>query len=209
MKKNILLLIAIIAILSIECAGQDAITIRFGQNMARLRGDQTESFIRRSGIAFGSSLVYNTSPQLSLEFEILYQENGYKIKANERFHITRLDYYNMGLFLKRTTDDLFDLPIKNVLFYAHLGPVVSLLVYDDRVSDYYYYYRRNNAQFIDLSISLGLGFSYSINAGSLNFETRHARGFVNVYPERQQKNSTWTFLLGYKINMNDLIKYSD
>ena len=168
---------------------------RIGMNLSKFSGDkiftnENSSFgsKHKSGMVFGAELQYQISQPLAVSGGVMYSQQGtsfdlsdYKEEHIDDFLDMRVNYINVPLMLVATTK--YGLSAK-----VGVQP-------EFRVSDKWDHMLTK----VNFSIPVGLAYEYH----NVALDVRYNIGITSVYkaPSDKIRNSTFTFTLGYGINL--------
>ena len=162
--------------------------IKGGYNLAAVSFDGDGETEQRHGFhigVYGESFI---SESFSIQPELMYSQQGYKITNSSGTFTQKLDYINLPLMLKAY-------PSKN--FFLEAGPQIGLAVshkeeYDGLFSGSQEYDPNN----FDWGMNFGGGFKtdYGISLG-----VRYHLGLGDLYDEGKAQNRVLQFSLGFDL----------
>lgn len=163
--------------------------LKFGYNLASVSFDGNTETGKRHGFHIG---IYGESfltKATALQIELLYSQQGYKLKDNSGTFTQKLDYINVPLLFKVY-------PNKN--FFLETGPQVGLSISHkeefDSSFDLFNSSKVYDPDNFDWGVNFGGGFT--TNSG-ISFGVRYLLGLGSVYNQGSPKNRLWQFSLGF------------
>lgn len=208
-KKIILIVIVIITATSLMSQGLSNKGIKLGLNLAKFIGEDSESDDDKSklklGFAFGGFVTYNVNMMFSLQPEAYYFMQGSKQEMEhsnlDGALLFKLNYIQIPLLAKiKLSHSGFIIP--NLL----IGPALAINTsatyeYTDELGNYMQLlgYKKTgdleDVNPIDFELIIGT----EINIGLALVDIRYNWGLTKVDKnDADLKNSTFSFLLGYK-----------
>jgi opacity protein-like surface antigen len=191
MKK--LLLFAVFAVLALNVQAQDfRIGAKAGANFASLNGDDADDAKGRASVHIGGVARIGLSEMFSLQPELVFSSQGYKVNFPGEDGVVRLNYINLPIMADITLAEGFSL---------QGGPQVGFNIsadakYDGDTTDI------EDAQTIDFGVGIGAQYILPMN---LFFQARYVIGVTNVFEEIggdqiNAKNSVISLSVGYFFN---------
>ena len=162
--------------------------IKGGYNLAAVRFDGNDQTEQRHGFhigVYGESFI---SESFSIQPELMYSQQGYKITNSSGTLTQKLDYINLPILLKAY-------PFKN--FFLEAGPQIGLAIshkeeYDGLFSGSQEYDPTN----FDWGMNFGTGFK--TNSG-ISLGVRYHLGLGDLYDEGKAQNRVLQFSLGFDL----------
>lgn len=162
--------------------------IKGGYNLAAVSFDGDGETEQRHGFhigVYGESFI---SESFSIQPELMYSQQGYKITNSSGTFTQKLDYINLPLMLKAY-------PSKN--FFLEAGPQIGLAVshkeeYDGLFSGSQEYDPNN----FDWGINFGGGFKTD---SGISLGVRYHLGLGDLYDEGKAQNRVLQFSLGFDL----------
>ena len=164
--------------------------IKGGYNVSSVSFDGTSETAKLHGFHLG---VYGESyigKHLSIQPEILYSQQGYKIIDNNGTYTQKLDYINVPLMLK-----LY--PVKS--FFLEAGPQIGFSISHKETFDSGFVLYDTSQEFepsnFDWGVNLGAGFK---SDGGVSLGARYHIGQNDIYDQDKPKNRVWQIYLGFE-----------
>ncbi|QNM85022.1 PorT family protein [Polaribacter pectinis] len=164
--------------------------IKGGYNLSSVNFDGNSETAKLHGFHIG---VYGESyigKIFSIQPEITYSQQGYKILDDSGTYTQKLDYINIPLMLKAY-------PFKN--FFMEVGPQIGFSISHKETFDAGFVLYDTSQEFepnnFDWGINIGTGFK-SDNGVSLG--VRYHIGQNDIYDEDKPKNEVWQIYLGFE-----------
>ena len=162
--------------------------IKGGYNLAAVSFDGDGETGQRHGFHIGIYGESFISESFSIQPELLYSQQGYKITNSSGTFTQKLDYINLPIMLKAY-------PSKN--FFLEAGPQVGLAVshkeeYDGLFSSSQEYDPNN----FDWGLNFGGGFK--TNSG-ISLSARYHLGLGDLYDKDKAQNRVWQFSIGFDL----------
>ncbi|MFV5701307.1 porin family protein [Flavobacterium sp. XS2P12] len=162
--------------------------IKGGYNLAAVSFDGDGETEQRHGFhigVYGESFI---SESFSIQPELMYSQQGYKITNSSGTFTQKLDYINLPLMLKAY-------PSKN--FFLEAGPQIGLAIshkeeYDGLFSGSQEYDPNN----FDWGMNFGGGFKTD---SGISLGVRYHLGLGDLYDDGKAKNRVWQFSLGFDL----------
>lgn len=172
---------------SAQAQGDTQIGVKAGINVASFTGDDAEQITdvlgplgietsARLGIAAGLAGRYWLSPQIAVQAEALYSQQGWKLEAEEGDGegAFELDYIEIPLLLRYG----FDLsPTLNGGIYA--GPGAGFAINSEITAE-------DSDETLNASIDFGLNAGIQIGSGPFYVDGRFTYGLTNPYSEQDE-----------------------
>jgi len=163
--------------------------IKGGYNVSAVSFDGTTETERLHGFHIG---IYGESyigKYFSIQPEILYSQQGYKIVDDNGTFTQKLDYLNIPLMLK-----LY--PIKSIFIEA--GPQIGFSISHKESVDAGFILNNSSEEFepnnLDWGINLGAGFK---SDSGVSLGARYHLGKNDIYEENKPKNRVWQVYIGF------------
>lgn len=164
--------------------------IKGGYNVSSVSFDGTSETARLHGFHIG---VYGESylgKYFSIQPEILYSKQGYKIIEDSGTYTQKLDYINVPLMLK-----LY--PVKS--FFLEAGPQIGFSISHKETFDSGFILYDTSKEFepsnFDWGVNLGAGFK---SDAGVSLGARYHIGQSDIYDEDKPKNRVWQLYLGFE-----------
>ena len=164
--------------------------IKGGYNVSSVSFDGTSETAKLHGFHIG---VYGESyigKYFSIQPEILYSQQGYKIIDDNGTYTQKLDYINIPLMLK-----LY--PVKS--FFLEAGPQIGFSISHKETFDSGFVLYDTSKEFepsnLDWGVNLGAGFK---SDSGVSLGARYHLGQSDIYDEDKPKNRVWQIYLGFE-----------
>jgi hypothetical protein len=166
-----------------------------GANFAKLSGNDANGAKTRTGFAGGLSVDVHVAPQLGLEIDGLYSQQGAKENLDGTDVTLHLDYIQVPVLLR------YRFPTHTpVRPFIVLGPSVgfrikcSLTAPNDSATcaDVF----GENAKSVDVGGTVGAGLGFKLGRQELSLAARYNMGFTNVFQNSDSKNRVFSVLAG-------------
>ncbi|MNT43642.1 hypothetical protein D3C72_1801260 [compost metagenome] len=162
--------------------------IKGGYNLAAVSFDGDGETEQRHGFhigVYGESFI---SESFSIQPELMYSQQGYKITNSGGTFTQKLDYINLPLMLKAY-------PSKN--FFLEAGPQIGLAVshkeeYDGLFSGSQEY----DPNSFDWGVNFGGGFKTD---SGISLGVRYHLGLGDLYDQEKAQNRVWQFFIGFDL----------
>ncbi|MNF46471.1 hypothetical protein D3C85_347340 [compost metagenome] len=162
--------------------------IKGGYNLAAVSFDGDGETEQRHGFhigVYGESFI---SESFSIQPELMYSQQGYKITNSGGTFTQKLDYINLPLMLKAY-------PSKN--FFLEAGPQIGLAVshkeeYDGLFSGSQEY----DPNSFDWGVNFGGGFKTD---SGISLGVRYHLGLGDLYDQEKAQNRVWQFSIGFDL----------
>ena len=193
MKKLILSTI-VMSIISITTHAQDlykksSVGIIGGYNLASAQFDGDSNVDQRHGFHVGFYNEIFLKERFSVQTELLYSQQGYKIETDNGDFTQKIDYLNLPILLKGYFTDHF---------YIEAGPQIGVAVSHKEEIDANFDFFDNTNEIapndFDWGANIGTGFKFD---SGINIGARYYFGLGKVYDEENQKNRVLQISLGY------------
>ncbi|AUC85765.1 hypothetical protein CW731_10910 [Polaribacter sp. ALD11] len=193
--KKIYITIALLITSVISLSAQDrknkaTAGIKGGYNLSSVSFDGTSETSKLHGFHVG---IYGESyigKYLSIQPEILYSQQGYKIVDDSGTYTQKLDYINIPLMLK-----LY--PVKS--FFLEAGPQIGFSISHKETFDSGFILYDTSEEFepnnFDWGVNLGAGFK---SDAGVSLGARYHIGQSDIYDEDKPKNRVWQIYLGFE-----------
>lgn len=192
MKKNQLILLFIVMIsASIYAQNDDKKSkagIKGGYNLSAVSFDGDSETAQLHGFHIGFYGESFIGSNVSLQLELLYSQQGYKIIDGGGTYKQELDYINLPLMLK-----LY--PSEN--FFLEAGPQIGLSISHKETFDSGFILYDTSKEFEPRNFDWGLNFGggFKTNSG-VSLGVRYHLGLNDIYDEDKPKNRVWQFYIG-------------
>jgi len=188
---TIVLMIASIISLNAQDRKNNSIAgIKGGYNLSSVSFDGTSETDKLNGFhigVYGESYIGN---HLSIQPEILYSQQGYKIIDNSGTYTQKLDYINVPLMLK-----LY--PVKS--FFLEAGPQIGFSISHKETFDSGFVLYDTDKEFepnnFDWGVNLGAGFK---SDAGVSLGARYHLGQSDIYDNDKPKNRVLQIYLGFE-----------
>lgn len=192
--KKIQLLIFVIILTSISMNAQDDkksnVGIKGGYNLSAVSFDGNSETDPLHGFHIGFYAESFIGEHASLQLELLYSQQGYKIIDNSGgTYKQELDYINLPLVIK-----LY--PSKN--FFLEAGPQIGLSIAHKETFKSGFSLYNTSQEFKPNNFDWGLNFGagFKTNSG-VSLGARYHLGLNDIYDEDKPKNRVWQFYIGF------------
>lgn len=193
--KQILLIFALSSINLMSTHAQDNTTrtsntgIKGGYNLAAVSFDGDSETEQRHAFHLGFYSESFVAESIALQIELLYSQQGYKLKYNGGTFTQKLDYINLPFLLK-----LY--PLKN--FFLEVGPQIGLAISHKEEFDDNFGLFDTSQEFNPSSFDWGINFGGGFKTNSrVTLGVRYHIGLGDIYDEGSPKNRVWQFSLGF------------
>ncbi len=165
--------------------------IKGGYNMSSVSFDGTSETDKLHGYhigIYGESYIGN---YLSIQPEIMYSKQGYKIIDQSGTYTQKLDYINVPLMLK-----LY--PVKS--FFLEAGPQIGFSISHKETFDSGFILYDTEKEFepnnFDWGVNVGAGFK---SDSGLSLGVRYHLGQNDIYDEDKPKNRVWQLYVALEL----------
>lgn len=135
---------------------------------------------------YGESFLSN---HFSMQVELLYAQQGYKIEDNGGTFTQKIDYINVPLMLK---------PYLSNALYLEVGPQVGLAISHKETFDDNFGVFDTSQEFDPQNFDWGINFGGGIKTDSgVSLGVRYHLGLGNIYDDGSPKNRVWQFSIGF------------
>jgi hypothetical protein len=191
--KTIYITIALMVTGIISLNAQDrknkaTLGVKGGYNVSSVSFDGTSETEKLHGFHIG---VYGESyfgKYFSIQPEIIYSQQGYKIIDEDGTYTQKLDYINVPLMLK-----LY--PVKS--FFIEAGPQIGFSISHKETFDSGFILYDTSDEFepsnFDWGVNLGAGFK---SDGGISLGARYHVGQSDIYDQDKPKNRVWQLYVG-------------
>tara|TARA_B100000795_G_scaffold162168_1_gene121845 strand:- start:2074 stop:2661 length:588 start_codon:yes stop_codon:yes gene_type:complete len=191
--KTIYITIALMISSIISLNAQDrknkaTVGVKGGYNVSSVSFDGTSETAKLHGFHIG---VYGESyfgKYFSIQPEIIYSQQGYKIIDENGTYTQKLDYINVPLMLK-----LY--PVKS--FFIEAGPQIGFSISHKETFDSGFILYDTSDEFepsnFDWGVNLGAGFK---SDGGISLGARYHVGQNDIYDQDKPKNRVWQLYVG-------------
>lgn len=163
--------------------------IKGGYNLSAVSfdGDSETEQLHGFHIGFyGESFIGSST---SLQIELLYSQQGYKIIDGGGTYTQELDYINLPLMLK-----LY--PSNN--FFLEVGPQIGLSIAHKETFDSGFVLYDSSKEFEPKNFDWGANFGGGFKTDSgISLGVRYHLGLNDIYQEDKPKNRVWQFYIGF------------
>ena len=184
-----LLIISVLSVNAQDKKNKSTAGIKGGYNISSVSFDGSSETGKLHGYHIG---IYGESyigKYLSIQPEILYSKQGYKIIDDSGTYTQKLDYINVPLMLK-----LY--PVKS--FFIEAGPQIGFSISHKETFDAGFILYDRNQEFepsnLDWGINLGTGFK---SDAGVSLGVRYHLGQNDIYDEDKPKNRVWQLYVGF------------
>ena len=194
--KNLCTLVALLFITLTTTNAQDyknkaTAGIKGGYNLSSVSFDGTSETSKLHGFHigfYGESYIGN---HFSLQPEIMYSQQGYKIDDGNGIYTQKLEYINIPLMLKFY-------PVKS--FFMEAGPQIGFSISHKETFDSGFVLYDTNKEFepknFDWGVNLGAGFKSDTG---VSLGARYHIGQNDIYDEDKPKNRVWQIYIGFEL----------
>ncbi len=162
--------------------------IKGGYNLAAVSFDGDGETGQRHGFhigVYGESFV---SESFAIQPELLYSQQGYKIKNSSGVFTQKLDYINLPVMFKAY-------PSEN--FFLEAGPQIGLAVsHKEEYSGLFNSSQEYDPNSFDWGLNFGSGFK--TNSG-VSLSVRYHLGLGDLYDHEKAQNRVWQFSIGFDL----------
>lgn len=185
--KKILLLTGTLFLNILFITAQDSkVGIKGGYNLAAVSFDGDGETGQRHGFHIGFYGESFINEHFSIQPELLYSQQGYKIENGSSTFTQKIDYLNLPVMLKLYPD---------TNFFLEAGPQIGLAVSHKEEFDGLF---DTTGEYDPESFDWGLNFGGGFKTDSgVSLGVRYHLGMGDIYDEGQPKNRIWQFSLGF------------
>jgi hypothetical protein len=165
--------------------------IKGGYNLSSVIIDGASQTTKLHGFHIG---VYGESyigKYFSVQPEIIYSQQGYKITNEEGTFTQKIEYVNIPLMVKFY-------PVKSIFLEA--GPQVGFSISHKETYDSEGLFGDTSEELdpssFDWGINLGAGFKSDVG---LSIGARYHQGQKDIYDEKKPKNEVWQLYIGFEL----------
>ncbi len=209
-------------------AAEVSLVLKGGLNLTKWRGAESTSYKNvlpgtsedktfKPGLVAGLGLRIAFIDYLALQPEFIYSMKGFRrtsdLSGEETVLFLKVNYTEMPILLKIT------IPAGPVTPNFYAGPALGIRVkfegytktgnekvqFDKYQKEAY----NNHMRLLDLSIAMGAGIDFKVGSGSIILDLRYTMGLRSIWLGTKnnayiptEKNSTFSFILGYAIHFN-------
>jgi hypothetical protein len=193
--KTIYIAIAVMIVGTLSLNAQDrknkaTAGIKGGYNLSSVSFDGTTETERLHGFHLGIYVESYIGKYISVQPEILYSQQGYKMIDEDGTFTQKLDYLNIPLMFKFY-------PRKS--FFLEAGPQVGFSISHKETYDSGRLFGDTSRELelnnFDFGINLGAGFK---SDAGLTLAVRYHIGQNDIYDENKPKNSVWQISVGFE-----------
>jgi hypothetical protein len=166
-----------------------------GVNLAKVSGNDANGAKTRTGFAGGISVDVHVAPQLGLEIDGLYSQQGAKENLDGTDVTLHLDYIQVPVLLR------YRFPTHTpVRPFIVLGPSVGFRVKcgltapNDSATCVDVF--GENAKSVDVGGTVGAGLGFKLGRQELSLSARYNMGFTKVFQDSDSKNRVFSVLAG-------------
>lgn len=186
---TIALMIITISLNAQDIKNKSTAGIKGGYNLSSVSFDGSSETAKLHGFHIG---VYGESyigKYLSIQPEILYSQQGYKIIDENGTYTQKLEYINVPLMLKFY-------PVKS--FFLEVGPQIGLSISHKETFDSGFVLYDTSEEFepsnFDWGVNLGIGFK---SDGGVSLGARYHIGQSDIYDQDKPKNRVLQIYVGF------------
>lgn len=162
--------------------------IKGGYNLAAVRFDGDGETGQRHGFHIGFYGESFISENFSIQPEVLYSQQGYKIINSGESFTQKVDYINVPIMLKAY-------PSKN--FFLEAGPQIGLAVsHKEEYNGFFSGSQEYDPTNFDWGINFGAGFKTD---SGISLGVRYHLGLGDLYDEGKAQNRVLQFSLGFDL----------
>ncbi|MES2239241.1 MAG: porin family protein [Bacteroidota bacterium] len=192
MKKIYLMLVFLGAIVSINAqerfSHQSHGGIKGGYNLSAVSFDGEGETDQRHGFhigVYGESFI---SEGFSIQPELLFSQQGYKIENSSGTFTQKLNYINLPLMFKAY-------PSHN--FFLEVGPQIGFAVTHKEIYDGFF---SSSQEFNPDSFDWGMNFGAGLKTDSgVSLGVRYHLGLGDLYDTEKAQNRVWMFSVGFDL----------
>lgn len=191
MKKVFITVLAIMSfvITNAQDKRKSIAGIKGGYNLSAVSFDGTSETEKLHGFhlgLFGESFISN---KFSIQPEILYSQQGYKIIDNNSTYTQKLDYLNIPLMFKFYPANSF---------FLEAGPQIGFSISHKETFDSGFILYDTSQEFEPKNFDWGLNFGIGFKSESgISLGTRYHFGQNDIYDQDKPKNRLWQFYIGF------------
>jgi hypothetical protein len=179
----------------VDLAPHTSFGVLVGANFAKLSGSDANGARTRTGIMGGISADVQIAPQLGLEIDGLYSQQGAKENLDGQDVTLHLDYIQVPVLLR------YRFPTHTAVRpFIVLGPSVGFRVKckltassDSATCNDVF---GENAKSVDVSGTVGAGLGFKLGKEELSISGRYNMGFTKVFQDSNSKNRVFSVLAG-------------
>ena len=164
--------------------------IKGGYNVSSVSFDGTSETGKLHGYHIGVYVESYLGKHFSIQPEILYSKQGYKIIDDNGTYTQKLDYLNIPLMLK-----LY--PVKS--FFLEAGPQIGFSISHKETFDSGFVLYDTSKEFepnnFDWGINVGAGFK---SDQGISLGARYHLGQSDIYDQDKPKNRVWQIYLAFE-----------
>ncbi|TMM30390.1 PorT family protein [Polaribacter aestuariivivens] len=164
--------------------------IKGGYNLSSVSFDGNSETAKLHGFHIGFYGESYIGKHFSVQPEILYSQQGYKIIDNSGTYTQKLDYINVPLMFKMY-------PVKS--FFLEAGPQIGFSISHKETFDSGFVLYDTSEEFepknFDWGINLGAGFK---SDAGISLGARYHIGQNDIYDQDKPKNRVWQIYLGFE-----------
>ena len=162
--------------------------IKGGYNLAAVSFDGNDETEQRSGFHVGFYGESFISESFSIQPELLYSQQGYKITNNGETFTQKVDYINLPIMLKAY-------PTKN--FFLEAGPQIGLAIsHKEEYTGIFNGSQEYDPTNFDWGLNFGGGFKFD---SGISLGIRYHLGLGDLYDEGKAQNRVLHFSLGFDL----------
>lgn len=183
--------------LAIPCysAGDVRVGVKGGLNVANLTGDDVFNNSTDVGGIVGAFGRYGLSDIFSLQLEALYTMKGAQFSVGDIETEQSIDYIEIPLLLRAAwaNESKFEPAL-------YVGPALGILL-SNKITDGAEIDLKDGSKSTDFGVVVGADVEYEIGKGAALLDVRYERGFVSWSDDLDEKNSVFSFMVGYGIKL--------
>ncbi|WKD85492.1 hypothetical protein KCTC32516_00833 [Polaribacter huanghezhanensis] len=186
----VLMITSIISLNAQDRKNTSTAGIKGGYNLSSVSFDGTSEAAKLHGYHLGIYVESYIGKHLSIQPEILYSKQGYKIMDNNGTYTQKLDYINIPLMLK-----LY--PVKS--FFIEAGPQIGFSISHKETFDSGFVLYDTSKEFVpnnfDWGVNLGAGFK---SDEGVSLGARYHIGQSDIYDQDKPKNRVLQVYIGFE-----------
>ncbi len=163
--------------------------LKGGYNLSAVSFDGDGETGQRHSFHLGFYTESFLNPNIALQLELLYSQQGYEIREGGGTFTQKLNYINLPLLLKIYPTDNF---------FLETGPQLGYAITHKEEFDSNFDLFDTSREFNPNSFDWGVNFGGGIKTDSgVSFGVRYHLGLGDIYDEGKPKNRVWQFSLGF------------
>jgi hypothetical protein len=194
--KTIYTTLAVLMITTISLNAQDTKNkstagFKGGYNLSSVSFNGESETAKLHGFHIGAYVESYIGKHLSIQPEVLYSQQGYKIIDGNTTFTQKLNYINIPVMFK-----LY--PVKS--FFLEVGPQIGFSISHKETFDSGFILYDTSKEFepsnFDWGVNVGAGFK---SDAGVSLGARYHLGQSDIYDQDKPKNSVWQLYLGFEL----------